>query len=139
MLAALGMVKGTPFNPDARMRGLLDKGAKTAYRMSRSIIYEALEIVPNALWYKDRRWANVFPGNATFTGPTFNYIDPRTGFFAVAYSTSPGMAVNMENVGAKYPVTFVDAKGDYLHGANSYKLNLPKYPISQIRTRIKRL
>ena len=69
---------------------------------------------------------NVFPGNATFTADTFNYIDPRTGFFTVAYSTSPGMAVNMVNVGAKYPVTFVDAEGEFLLGDSSYKLNLPK-------------
>ena len=94
--------------------------------MSRAIIYAPLEIVQNALWYTDRHWANVFPGNATFTAPTFNYIDPRTGFFAVAYSTSPGMAVNMENVGAKYPVTFVDSKGNYLLGKNGYRLNLPR-------------
>ena len=36
------------------------------------------------------------------------------------------MAVNMENVGAKYPVTFVDANGDFLLGANNDKLSLPK-------------
>lgn len=121
VLATLGIVKGQPFTPDARTRALLDKGAKTAYRMSRAIDYE-----PIKLWYKDRRWGNVFPGNATFTSPTFNYIDERTGFFSVAYSASPGMAANMENVGAKYPVTFVDSKGDYLQGRNRYKLQLPK-------------
>lgn len=36
------------------------------------------------------------------------------------------MAANIVNVGAKYPVTFVDAQGNFLLGANSYKLNLPK-------------
>jgi hypothetical protein len=126
MLAALGIQKGKPFNPDARTRDLLDKGAKTAYRMGRAIIYEPLAIVPNALWYKDRRSANVFPANATFTASTFNYIDPRTGFFTVAYSASPGMAASIGNVGAKYPVTFVDADGDFLRGGTRYRLNLPK-------------
>ena len=126
VLAALGIEKGRPFNPDSRTRDLLDRGAKTAFRMGHSIIYEPLSIVPNALWYKDRRWANVFPGNATFTADSFNDIDPRTGFFTVAYSTSPGMATNMVNVGAKYPVTFVDSEGGFLRGSNTYKLNLPK-------------
>ena len=32
----------------------------------------------------------------------------------------------MVKVGAKYPVTFVDADGDFLSGSQSYKLNLPK-------------
>ncbi|MDN7180531.1 DUF1214 domain-containing protein [Caballeronia sp. SEWSISQ10-4 2] len=77
-------------------------------------------------WYDDRRWLNVFPGNGSFTSDTFNYIDPRTGFFTNAYSASPGMAARIENVGAKYPATFVDANGDFLKGQNSYRLRLPK-------------
>ena len=36
------------------------------------------------------------------------------------------MAVNMENIGAKYPSTFTDADGDHLNGAQNYKLHLPK-------------
>jgi len=125
-LAALGMVKGQPFEPDARLRALLDKGAKTAYRINHTLVYAPFTIVPDGLFYPNRRWMNVFPGNATFTAPTFDYVDPRTGFFTVAYSTSPGMAVSMVNVGAKYPTTFVDKNGDFLMGASSYKLNLPK-------------
>jgi len=126
VLAALGIVKGKPFNPDDHLRSLLDKGAKTAYRMAHAIVYSPVTISPNALWYQDRRWLNVFPGNATFSADTFNFIDPRTAFFSVAYSASPGMAASIVNVGAKYPTTFVDATGDFLEGANSYKLSLPK-------------
>jgi len=29
------------------------------------------------------------------------------------------MVVNMENVGAKYPATFIDAKGEFLSGSNA--------------------
>jgi len=126
MLAALGIVKGKPFQPDAHTRTLLDKAAKTAAKIGHSTSYSPQGIVSNGTWYPDRRWLNVFPGNATFTADSFNYIDPRTGFFTNAYSASPGMATNMENVGAKYPATFVDAKGDFLSGSHSYKLNLPK-------------
>jgi hypothetical protein len=126
VLAALGIIKGKPFNPDAYTRDLLDKGAKTAFRIAHVIIYQPQTVVPNGLWYSDRKWLNVFPGNAFFTADTFNYIDPRTGFFAVAYSTSPGMAANMVNVGAKYPASFVDAAGDFLSGTRNYRLHLPK-------------
>jgi hypothetical protein len=126
MLASLGIIKGKPFKPDAHIREMLDKAAKTASRIGHAISYEPQAIVPNGLWYKDRRWLNVFPGNATFTADTFNFIDPRTGFFTNAYSASPGMAVTMVNVGAKYPATFVDANGDFLSGSESYKLRLPK-------------
>ncbi len=126
MLASLGIIKGKPFQPDAHTRDILDQAAKTATRIGHATAYEPQTIVPNGLWYKDRRWLNVFPGNATFTADTFNFIDPRTGFFTFAYSASPGMAVNMVNVGAKYPATYVDANGDFLSGSESYKLHLPK-------------
>lgn len=125
MLAALGIVKGQPFEPDAHLSALLDKGAKTAYRINHTIIYSPFKM-SGSLFYPDRRWMNVFPGNASFTAPTFAYIDPRAGYFTVAYSTSPGMAVSMVDVGAKYPATFVDKNGEFLEGANSYKLILPR-------------
>ena len=126
MLATLGIIKGKPFKPDDYTRAILEKAARTASRIGHAISYEPQTIVANGLWYKDRRWLNVFPGNATFTAETFNFIDPRTGFFTNAYSASPGMAVTMVDVGAKYPATFVDANGDFLSGSESYKLHLPK-------------
>src|SRR6185436_3192268 len=39
-LAALGIVKGQPFSPDARTREILDRAAKTGYKMSRVIAPE---------------------------------------------------------------------------------------------------
>jgi hypothetical protein len=38
MLAAIGIIKGKPFNPDARTRAILDTAAKTAFKMSRAMI-----------------------------------------------------------------------------------------------------
>jgi hypothetical protein len=40
MLAAIGIVKGKPFNPDDRTRGILDKAAMTAWKTSKMIAYE---------------------------------------------------------------------------------------------------
>jgi len=126
MAASLGIIKGEPFEPDARARALLDRAARTAIRMSHASAYTPLPPVKNGLWYKDRRWINVFPGNATFAADTFNYLDARTGFFTYAYSASPAMAASLENIGAKYPCAFTDADGDYLSGDQSYRLHLPK-------------
>jgi hypothetical protein len=125
MLASIGIVKGKPFAPEARTREILDKAARTASRIGHVGAYDPPPIVPNSHWYTDRRWLNVFPGNATFTAQTLNYIDSRVGFFTYAYSASPGMAVSMVNVGAKYPAAFVDADGDFLSGDKSYRLKLP--------------
>jgi hypothetical protein len=40
MLAAIGIVKGQPFTPDAHTREILDRAAKTAYETSRVIGFE---------------------------------------------------------------------------------------------------
>jgi hypothetical protein len=121
LAASLGIVKGKAFKPDDKSKKILDLAARTATRYGHTLAYESPR------YYKDRQWTNPFPGgSAEFADKTFNQVDQRTAFFTYAYSTSPGMAVNMENVGAKYPNTFRDADGAFLDGANSYKLNLPK-------------
>ena len=40
MLAALGIIKGKPFSPDARTRTILDRSATTAYKMSRVVGFQ---------------------------------------------------------------------------------------------------
>jgi len=121
MAASLGIIKGKPFKPDEKMKKMLDLAAATASRIGHTLPYEGPR------YYKDRQWLDPFPGgSADFADKTFNQTDMRTAFFTYAYSTSPGMAANLENVGAKYPNAFRDADGDFLHGARSYKLNLPK-------------
>jgi hypothetical protein len=125
MLAGIGIVKGKPFRPDAATRDLLDKAARTASRMGHAIGYDGTPMIPGFRYYPDRHWINPFPGNADFTADTFNNIDARTGFFTYAFSASPGMAIQMENIGAKYPAAYVDSDGDFLRGDQAYVLHLP--------------
>ena len=125
LLAGIGIIKGKPFSPDAATRDLLDKAARTASRMGHTLTYESTPMNPGGMYYPDRHYINPFPVNATFTADTFNMIDPRTGFFTYAYSASPGMAIKMDNVGAKYPAAYVDADGDFLRGDQNYVLHLP--------------
>ena len=56
MLAAIGIVKGQPFTPDAHTREILDRAAKTAYKTSRVIGFE--EVVGGLSYrvYPDRHW-----------------------------------------------------------------------------------
>jgi hypothetical protein len=123
--ASFGIVKGKPFQPDAGMRATLDHAARVAFGMSRAVDFGSGGVFTKL--YQDRQWLNPFPGGSpTFTGPTFDQTDLRTAFFSVAYSTSPGMAANMVDVGAKYPFAFTDAEGKFLTGDKSYRLHLPQ-------------
>src|SRR5262245_1753236 len=58
MLASIGVVKSQPFNPDASTRAILDRAARTAYRMSRVVGFEEVIGGRNFRVYPDRRWVN---------------------------------------------------------------------------------
>ena len=58
MLAAIGIVKGQPFTPDAHTREILDRAAKTAYKMSRVIGFEQVVGGISLQVYPDRHWLN---------------------------------------------------------------------------------
>jgi hypothetical protein len=125
MLAAIGIVKGQPFQPDAHAKEILDQAAKTAFKMARVLDTFQLAQRPGGLIYKDRQWLNVFVGSSPVQSSTFTELNLRTGYFVAAYATSPAMTINMADKGAKYPSTFRDADGDFLSGGLSYKLHLP--------------
>jgi hypothetical protein len=127
MLHTIGIEKGKPFRPDAEMRTLLDRAARTAFKMSKVVFSDVLPHEPGGRYYPDRQWVNVFAGeNTEFQASgTFSNLEQRVAFFTSAYSVSPAMVVNMVGRGAKYPVTARDADGEFLDGGKSYRLHLP--------------
>jgi hypothetical protein len=137
MLAALGIVKGQPFTPDAPMRALLDRAAQTAYKMSRVVGFEEVVSGRNFRVYPDRRWVNPFadgtptnPGGALDlawrrTAGGYLDLDARIWFFTDYYSISPGMLSQTPGKGAKYMIAFTDSAGTPLSGGTSYRLMLP--------------
>jgi hypothetical protein len=125
MMASLGMVKGEPFTPDERMKGILNRAADVAWKMASVQRYERR--IPGTKRYEDRQYDEPFIGGSpVFEGDSFLNLDARNGFFRFAYSSSPGMVVDMVGKGSKYPLTFKDADGDFIMGGTSYKLHLPK-------------
>jgi hypothetical protein len=124
VLAGIDVIKDRSFSPDAATRDLLDKAARTASRMGHAIVFQPSAMVPNGVYYPNRRWIDPFPTNATFTADTYNIIDARTAYFTDVFSASPGM-VNVETVGAKSLAAYVDADGNFLRGSQAYVLHLP--------------
>ena len=137
MLAAIGIVKGQPFNPDAATRAILDRAAKTGYKMSRVIGFEEAVSGRNFRVYPDRRWVNPIadgtpanPGGALDLGwrrvaGGYLDLDARIWFFTDYYSISPGMISQVPGKGAKYMIAFTDGAGTPLTGATRYRLKLP--------------
>jgi hypothetical protein len=137
MLAAIGIIKGQPFTPDAHTREILDQAAKTAYRMSRVIGFEDTISGKSYRMYSDRRWLNPFadgtPANPTGTlnlswenvAGRFLDLDARIWMFTDYYSLSPGMVSKNPGKGAMYVIGFTDSDGTPLAGGSNYHLNLP--------------
>ena len=138
MLAAIGIVKGRPFAPDAKTRAILDHAAKTAYKMSRVVGFEETIAGRSLRIYPDRRWINPM-ADATAEHPAGPFdlgwhrvagghldLDARIWFFTNYYSVSPGMLSQTPGRGAKYMITFVDDRGENLSGGETYRLRLPR-------------
>jgi len=137
MLAAIGIVRGQPFTPDAHTREILDRAAKTAYKMSRVVGFEEVVSGRSLRIYPDRRWLNPMadgtPANPAGpfdlgwrrTAGGYLDLDARIWFFTDYYSISPGMISQIPGKGAKYMIAFTDSEGTPLSGGSSYRLNLP--------------
>jgi hypothetical protein len=138
MLAAIGIAKGRPFEPDAKTRTILDHAAKTAYKMSRVIGFEETVGGRSLRIYPDRRWVNpMADATPQNLGGPFDLgwhrvaggyldLDARIWFFTNYYSVSPGMLSQTPGRGAKYMIGFVDSQGANLSGGSSYRLRLPR-------------
>ena len=137
MLASIGIVKDQAFSPDTRTREILDRAAKTGYKMSRVVGFEESVSGRSFRQYADRQWLNpIADGTPANPGGPFdlnwhrkdgNYLDlnTRIWFFTDYYSISPGMISQVPGKGAKYVVAFTDAAGTPLSGGSHYKINLP--------------
>jgi hypothetical protein len=124
LLRALGIEKGQPFAPDARMRQILDSAAKTGLGMARAIAYQSRDCETRI--YPDRQWESIFIGGShEFLSHNARNLDARTLFHFTAICVTPAMVNKVVGVGSQYMSAYADADGDYLDGGRSYRLHLP--------------
>ncbi|MEE8608617.1 MAG: DUF1254 domain-containing protein [Nitrospiraceae bacterium] len=124
MLASIGIVKGNPFKPDARMKKILTEAAAVADITARAIAYKSR--IPAAYFYKNSAWGTPFIGGSyQFLQDGVRNLDARTYFFLVATGITPAMSEKMVGKGSQYAVAFVDADGARLDGGKTYKVHLP--------------
>jgi hypothetical protein len=88
VLASIGIVKGRPFEPNARQRELLDKAVDVVQRM-----IMAMRMAPRAdgrdLYYDDRQYVRAWAGaTAEWMQDGYLDVDQRATFFQYAYSSA---------------------------------------------------
>jgi hypothetical protein len=125
LLHAVGVRKGEPFAPDERLRGILEQAAAVGNATSRAIAFRSRD--PRAYYYEDSAWFTAFVGGShEFVRQSgARDLDSRTLFHYPFTAITPAMALEMVGVGSQYAVAAVDADGNYLDGARTYRLTMP--------------
>lgn len=139
-IAAIGIVKGKPFAPDARMKKILNEALTVANASSRSLFMSPRD--RSWYYYADGTWQNMLfatghefetpiplitkEGVKPFPTTGYRQLDARSAFFYGVTGITPAMAMRLPGIGSTYLWTMVDAKGDYFDGAKTYKVTLPK-------------
>ena len=126
-LAAIGIVHGKPFDPDDRLRAILDNAARTAAAISRALVYSPRD--PEAAIFEGSSWCNAFLGGSyEFLHNGARLLDARIAFHYFATVITPAMARAQVGAGSAYVYTAVDSNKDVLDGGKRYTLTLPPNP-----------
>src|SRR5208337_4198875 len=140
-LAAIGIVKGKPFNPDARMKKILTDAAAIGAATARTLNWASRDS-EGFYFYPNSAWMNMlFVGGYNFETPPpqvsadgvitpypptgARTLNSRTAMFYYATGITPAMVMRLTGIGSQYLGAFVDSKGEYLDGGKTYKVTLP--------------
>lgn len=141
-LAAIGIVKGKPFEPDERMKKILTDAAAVGNAFGRALNWRFGEAHPDWAYYEDSAWGSMlWQGGYNFetAPPEFTKdgmfkpfppsgartLDSRTAFYYAYTLDSPGMIMRIPGVGSQYLMGFLDAGKNPFDGGKTYKVTLP--------------
>ncbi len=140
LLAAVGIVHGKPFEPDARMRQILEEAVVVGNATARTVTFAARPEEGFA-FYSNSAWESALfvggyefldpPSEITADGPVAarsdgaRKVNSRTNFFYMATGITPAMCMRLTGIGSQYIYAMRDSQGEYLDGARDYRLTLP--------------
>ncbi len=132
LFASIGIEKGKPFSPDARMKKILTDAVAIANAVSRAIVWyprtdgtmKGIQIYPDT----DSAWIMAYLGKNVFfngeDGQTMN-SDARVMFHYPYTGVTPAMAISVPGIGSDYGIAFVDSKKKAFDGSRNYVLHIP--------------
>ena len=121
--ASVGIRKGKPFAPDARMKKILTEAAVVGDATARAITFRMR--LKEAYYYPNSAWRGAFVGGYEFKEGNALILDAYSSFFFYATGVTPAMDSKAVGEGSQYMAAFVDSKGNPLDGGKNYKLHLP--------------
>lgn len=122
--AAIGIRKGKPFAPDARMKKVLIEAARVGDATARAMMYRWR--TPDGYYYPNSAWRRGIIGGYKFEANGARLLDVYSGFFFYATGITPAMEnAEMVGVGTQFMAAFLDSKGKPFDGGRNYRLHLP--------------
>jgi hypothetical protein len=124
--AAIGIEKGKPFAPDARMKKILTEAAAVGDATARATAFHFRQ---RAGYYYDKSsWQLPFVGGYKFQmQPGVLNLDGYIFYYFMATGVTPAMEEKMVGRGSQYAWTCRDANGNPLNGGKNYRLHLPPH------------
>ncbi len=124
-LASIGIQKGKPFAPNARMKKILAEAANVGTATARALTFR----YPNKIqrYYPNSAWGTAFVGGRhDFLNGGARILNGRTFMLFYATGITPAMARKMPaGVGSQYAAAFVDSQDKPFDGSKTYRLHLP--------------
>ena len=125
MLASIGIEKGKPFAPDARMKKILTEAANVGAVTARALAARPRD--PRQYFYPGEGvWHNPFiEGRYDFLINGARLLDSRIYMHFYATGITPAMAIKNVGKGSQYEIAYLDKDGNALDGNKTYKIHLP--------------
>jgi hypothetical protein len=124
LYAAIGIRKGQPFAPDARMKKTLTEAVAVANAVARADDFAPR--IPGAVIFQDRQWLTPFVGGSyEFLAGAERLLDAQAMFFYFTTGITPAMSEVKPGTGSAYATAYRDAAGKYLDGGRAYTVTLP--------------
>ena len=123
LLASIGIQKGKPFAPDARMKKILTESAQVANATARTLMYRSRD--EESFIAAETGWCAPPVPTYTFERDGVRLLDLRTSIFFYGTGVSPAMTLKRVGVGSQYAFCFTDSKRQPLDGGRNYRLHLP--------------
>jgi hypothetical protein len=120
---SIGIQKGKPFAPDARMKAILTEAAAVGDATARALTYMMRE--KEAYLYEDSAWRTILLGGYEFLDNGALILDSYVQGYFDLIALTPAEEQKMVGQGSQYAVAFVDVDGRPFDGSKDYKLHLP--------------
>lgn len=131
MLAALGIEKGKPFEPDSRVTSILETAAAAGELMAQANTFA--KRFPGSTYWPDRHWDLVLALDQSSQRARFHdQLLERAAWFYEAVSFSAAMKSTTPGLGQAYLSCYTDSDDQWLDGGQDYTLRVPADPPAKL-------